>query len=45
MYKEGLEIFTWEIIEICEKEKQNEREKYWIEFYHSNEYGYNMRQG
>lgn len=45
MYKEGLENFTWEIIEICEKKKQTEREKYWIEFYHSNEYGYNMRQG
>lgn len=30
MFKEGLENFTWEVIENCPKEKQTEREKYWI---------------
>lgn len=29
----GLQNFTWEIIEEVSKDKQNEREKYWINFY------------
>lgn len=29
----GLENFTWEILEECDKEKCSEREKYWIDFY------------
>lgn len=29
----GLQNFTWEVLEEVEKEKQNEREKYWIDFY------------
>lgn len=45
MYKEGLENFTWEIVEICPKEEQTEKEKYWTEFYKSNQWGYNIRTG
>lgn len=45
MFEEGLENFTWEIIEICPKEEQSEKEKYWISFYKSDEYGYNGNKG
>jgi hypothetical protein len=45
MFDEGLENFTWEIVEVCPKEEQTEKEKYWIEFYHSDQYGYNIRKG
>ena len=45
MWEDGLQNFTFEVIEICTKEEQVEREKFWIRFYHSNEYGYNMRIG
>lgn len=29
----GLQNFTWEVLEEVEKDKQSEREKYWINFY------------
>lgn len=45
MFDEGLENFTFEIIEVCSKDEQPQREKYWISFYKSNEYGYNMNVG
>lgn len=45
MMEEGLENFTFEKIEVCDKEKQVEREKYWIEFYHGDSYGYNQKIG
>lgn len=45
MYQDGLENYTWEIVEVCSKEQQTEREKYWINFYKSNDYGYNQRVG
>ena len=31
----GLQNFTWEVLEEVEKDKQSSREKYWIEFYHT----------
>lgn len=43
MYKEGLENFTFEIIEECEASKLNEREDYWQEFYKAKEYGYSIK--
>jgi len=43
MYKEGVENFTFEIIEECEASKMNEREDYWQDFYKAKEYGYSMR--
>lgn len=45
MLKEGLENFTFEILEVCDKEAQSAREKYWIQFYKSCEYGYNQVKG
>lgn len=45
MFEEGLENFTWEIVEVCPKEEQSEKEKYWIKFYHSDSYGYNGNAG
>ena len=43
MFKDGLENFTFEIIEECKKDSQilNEREKYWIKYYDSFNNGYN----
>lgn len=38
----GIENFSFEIIEECEKEKLNEREQYWIKYYDSLNNGYNM---
>lgn len=45
MFDEGLENFSFEIVEICSKDQQTEREKYWIDFYKSNQWGYNIRNG
>lgn len=41
----GLENFTWELLEKCPKEKLNEREKFYIEFYQSNDWGWNSNKG
>ena len=43
MYKEGIENFTFEVIEECSREKLNEREDYWQDFYHAKEYGYSIK--
>lgn len=45
MAKDGLEQFTFELVEEVPKEKLTEREKYWINFYGSKEYGLNERNG
>ena len=45
MQKEGVENFYFEVIEECKPSELNEREKYWIDFYQSNVYGYNMSSG
>lgn len=41
----GVENFTWELLEEVSKEKLAEREKYWITFYDTTHYGYNMKVG
>ena len=43
MEKDGIENFTFELIEEVPKDKLTEREKYWINFYKSKEYGLNER--
>ena len=45
--KYGIENFTFEVLEECEREKLSEREKYWIEYYgsHNKEKGYNLTDG
>lgn len=45
MAKDGLENFTFELVEEVPKEKLTEREKYWIMFYGSRDYGLNERNG
>ena len=45
MLTSGVENFKFEIIETCSRDKLNEREKYWINFYKTEEYGYNMTKG
>lgn len=41
----GVENFSFEIIEECPREKLNERERYWISFFKSQEFGYNETRG
>lgn len=45
MARNGIWNYTFEILENIPKEKQTEREKYWIEFYESNKYGLNQKIG
>lgn len=43
--KDGIWNYSWEILEELPKERNNEREKYWINFYETNKYGLNQRDG
>lgn len=43
MYELGVENFTFEIVEECERSKLNEREDYWQEFFHAKDYGYSIK--
>lgn len=39
----GIDNFSFEVLEKCTKEVYSEREKYWINFYETNVYGYNIQ--
>lgn len=41
----GPEKFMYEIIEECDRSQLNERERYWINFYESTDWGYNSTVG
>lgn len=43
MKKYGPEAFTFEIIEICERQKLDAQEDYWQEFYKSKEFGFSIK--
>lgn len=43
--KYGVDKFTWEVLEEVNKDELSNREKYWITFYSTKEYGYNQREG
>jgi group I intron endonuclease len=43
MYSLGVENFTFEIIEECDRSKLNEREDYWQDFFHAKDYGYSIK--
>lgn len=43
--RDGIENFTFELLEEVPKDKLTEREKYWINFYDSKKYGMNEREG
>lgn len=45
MREEGIWNFSFELIEECEKEKLNEREKYYINFFSTEKLGYNQKAG
>lgn len=47
MNKYGINNFSFKILELCSREQLNEKEKYWIEKYQSNnnEKGYNLTNG
>lgn len=45
MQKDGIQNFTFELLEEVPKDKLTEREKYWIAFYGSKEYGLNEKAG
>ena len=41
--EDGLENFTFQIVEKCTPDKLTEREKFYIDFYNSKDYGYNSK--
>ena len=45
MQEYGIWNFSWELLEKCDKNKLNERERYYIELYMSKDYGYNSNKG
>lgn len=45
MERDSIENFTWELLEEVPKDELKNREKYWIEFYNSKNFGLNERQG
>lgn len=45
MLKDGLTNFTFELLEECEKDLLNEKEKFYINLYQACDYGYNSTQG
>ena len=45
MKNKGPESFSYEILEECDKNKLNERERFWIDFYSSQNWGYNVMKG
>lgn len=45
MAQDGIWNFTFEVLEKIDKDRINEREAYWIDFYKSNQYGLNIKAG
>ena len=45
MREDGLQNFTWELLEECSRTDLNEREKFYIDLYDSKNFGYNGTQG
>ena len=43
MYADGVENFTFEIIEECDRSQLNEREDYWQEYFHAKDFGYSIK--
>ena len=43
MLEVGVENFTFEIVEECDKSKLNERADYWQEFFHAKDFGYSIK--
>ena len=45
MQEEGIWNFSWELLEECPREQLNEKERYYIELYQSESFGYNSTKG
>lgn len=45
MQKYGVENFTFELLEDCPRAQLNEREKYYIDLYKTQEWGWNQTKG
>ena len=45
LWEKGVENFTFELIEECARTDLNEREKFWIEYFDSKNWGYNVTGG
>lgn len=45
MARDGIDQFTFELLEEVDKSRLTEREKYWITFYNSDKYGLNQKVG
>ena len=45
MLEEGLSGFTFELLEECDKEELDDKERYYIDVYNSVEFGYNSNRG
>jgi len=45
MISDGLENFSFELLEKCKKEELNEKEKFYINLYQSNQFGFNSQKG
>ena len=43
--KDGLENFTFELLEKCTNTELNSKEKFYIELYQADKYGYNSKAG
>lgn len=43
--EEGVTSFTFEVLEECSTETANERENFWIKYYHAYSSGYNTNSG
>lgn len=43
MQENGVENFTFEVIEICDKNMLNEREDYWQDYFHAKDFGYSIK--
>ena len=45
MQEDGLQNFSFEILEECPRDQLDNKEKFYIELYQSNLYGYNSQAG
>lgn len=45
MIEDGIENFSWEILEECQKSDLDQKEKFYIELYDSKNFGYNTTSG
>ena len=43
MLKDGVENFTFEVIEECPRNELNDKEDYWQEYFKAKEFGYSIK--